>query len=207
MKVIVNEEYARDILGKNFIGEKESEILPEGFKIKTNTSLKIPFSLDELKNKKDSHILIYCPAEFEDGTPISIYSIRTAIEKIGVKSPCFYNQDWYLKENFYKKAIDAPHWLLIQKYLDDSTRGVAPEKLESEYKLPAAVELTFSFFVYYYVTGGQKLWNNDYVWCKDKDNSGDRVYVGRYTDLAGLNAEGFEIHRHLSIKMNYGALS
>ena len=50
------------------------------------------------------------------------------------------------------------------------------------------------------------LWNYDYVWCKDRDNTGDQIYVGRYTDPDGINADGFEIHRHLSIKKSYGAL-
>ena len=48
--------------------------------------------------------------------------------------------------------------------------------------------------------------NNDYVWCSDVDDKGDQIYVGRYTDASGLNADGFEIHRHLRIKQNYGVV-
>lgn len=53
---------------------------------------------------------------------------------------------------------------------------------------------------------GEKLWDNDYIWCSDTYNNGDQIYVGRYTDLSGLNADGFEIHRHLKIKNNYGVI-
>lgn len=196
----------KKIMGENFIGFDELKELPEGFKVKADSDIEIPFSVEELSKKKDTHILILCPSHFADGTAITIQSIRSAIEKKACKTPVFYNQDWYYKEDFYRATIQSPHWLLLQKSVDDSTRGVAPEKLEAEHSLPMAAELTFSFFACYFCNNGEKLWNHDYVWCKDRDNIGDQIYVGRYTDPYGINADGFEIHRHLSIKKCYGAL-
>ena len=138
-------EEAKWIMGNSFIGIDELKSVPEGFKIKAD-SIEIPFSVEELSLKKGTHVLIYCPQDFADGTAISIQSIRTNIEKMGCKTPVFYNQDWYLKEDFYKVVIERPHWLLLQKTVDDSTRGVLPEKIEAQYYLPIAAELTFAFF-------------------------------------------------------------
>ena len=43
--------------------------------------------------------------------------------------PCFYNQDWYLKENFAaEKTLDFK-WYLISKNLNKESRGKDPEKI------------------------------------------------------------------------------
>ena len=40
--------------------------------------------------------------------------------------PCFYNQDWYLKQNFLDKKNLSTGWYLISKFLLDDTRGNNP---------------------------------------------------------------------------------
>ena len=94
----------------------------------------------------------------------------------------------------------------MSKTLLDESRAMAADSVVVKYSLYSAVELTYTFFVNYFVNDGEKLWNNDYVWCSDVDDKGDQIYVGRYTDASGLNADGFEIHRHLRIKNNYGVV-
>ena len=49
------------------------------------------------------------------------------------------------------------------------------------------------------------LWRHDFIWCDDSDHNGDRIYTGRYIDPNGINKNGFNIHRHLSIRPCYGA--
>jgi hypothetical protein len=124
------------------------------------------------------------------------------------KEPCFYNQDWYLNENFAKDKTLELKWYLISKTTDKKTRGKNPEELKKHISktenFPSAVLATFVFFAYYLHTGGDILWKEDFIWCKDRDSNGDRIYVGRYKDPKKINKNGFNIHRHLQIKTCYG---
>lgn len=53
---------------------------------------------------------------------------------------------------------------------------------------------------------GEKLWYHDFVWCSDVDHNGDRIYVGKYNDIDGVNKDGFSIHRHLALRLCYGCI-
>lgn len=196
---------AKRILGKNLIGPQELSGISNPFSPRLPEAVpEIPFSEKEIEEKHGSHILVLCPREFRDGTDITIATIRKKIALCG-RNPRFYNQDWYLRESFIHVSLEEK-WLLASKKLLDESRAMPVDKVVSAYKLNSAVELTFAFFANYFVNDGEKLWNNDYIWCSDTDNNGDQIYVGRYTDLSGLNADGFEIHRHLKIKNNYGVI-
>lgn len=192
-------------MGKNFIGCDELINIKNFINFKIPVKIpEIPFLEAELKKKSNSHVLVLCVSEYFDGKAITIRNLKDTISQIN-GYPVFYNQDWYLSEKF----IDIPlnlQWLLVAKNIRPESRGMSPENINEKYRLFKAVELTYAFFVYYFVFDGQKLWNNDYVWCSDVDDKGDQIYVGRYTDVSGLNADGFEIHRHLKIKKNYGAI-
>lgn len=196
---------AKKILNNNFIGSVELKKINNAFSVAVPEKLPpILFEQNELEKYKDTHLLILCVPQFEDGSNITIETIKKKITMFNGK-PRFYNQDWYLKEQFIRKPLNLK-WLLISKKLLDESRAMPADKVISSYKLNSAVELTYAFFVNYFVNKGEKLWNNDYVWCSDVDDKGDQIYVGRYTDTSGLNADGFEIHRHLRIKNNYGVV-
>lgn len=198
-------EEIKTMFDKNFIGTTELSKINNSFAIQIPEKIpEISFEKSSLESKKKTHLLLLCPSYFSDGTPITIKTIREKIEKLAGR-PCFYNQDWYLNEQFINKPLEIK-WLLVSKSILDESRAMPADKVVSTYKLNAAVELTFAFFVNYFVNDGEKLWNNDYVWCSDVDDKGDQIYVGRYTDSSGLNADGFEIHRHLRIKKNYGVV-
>ena len=202
---IMEESRGREVLGKNLIGSEELSCIDNRFSVLVPKEIPdIPFDETEIQNKKNSHILILCVPKFSDGTPVTIANIRKKIS-LYKDSPCFYNQDWYLNEQFITKTLEIK-WLLVSKTLLDDSRALPADTVVAKYPLHSAVELTYTFFVNYFVNGGEKLWNNDYVWCSDVDDKGDQVYVGRYTDASGLNADGFEIHRHLRIKRNYGVV-
>jgi hypothetical protein len=150
---------------------------------------KIKYDMRSLKKHKDTHILIL-------GTELSIMDMRYLF--CFDKNPCFYNQDWYINEDFAKLKLKNK-WYLLQKDLSPKTRGKLPNK---KHKLPSAVLTTYTFFVNY-IINNEILWENDYVWNSDKDNYGDRIYTGKYkNDIK----DGFNIHRHLSIKNNYGVI-
>lgn len=196
---------AKKILNSNFIGSKELKKINNAFSVAIPDKIpSILFERNELEKYKDTHLLILCVPQFADSTIITIETIKKKIAMFN-GHPCFYNQDWYLKEQFIRKSLNLK-WLLISKNLLDESRAMPVDKVVSNYKLNSAVELTYAFFVNYFATQGEKLWNNDYVWCSDVDDKGDCIYVGRYTDASGMNADGFEIHRHLRIKNNYGVV-
>lgn len=195
---------AKEIMKNNFIGPNELNKIHDVLDLDIPKGIPdIPFSEEDLLAKCETHLLILCVDKFKDDMPVNIINIKQRLEK--VSSPKFYNQDWYLKEKFIEKSLQM-NWKLIRKALVDESRGLNPEGIRQKYYLNFAVELVYAFFVNYLVNDGEKLWNHDYVWCSDFDDKGDQIYVGRYTDASGLNADGFEIHRHLRIKENYGAI-
>lgn len=116
--------------------------------------------------------------------------------------PCFYNQDWYLKESFANTPLKGDKMIEIEARIPKENFGFLPSKTIVE-KLPSALELTYIFFLVY-LKYGIVLWKYDYLWTSDFDEENDQIYVGRYYDPKGLVKNGFSIHRHLSIKSNYG---
>jgi hypothetical protein len=197
----------KNLLGQNFIGPEELVSISTRLGLFVPETIPVPpYSAEILKECANTHLLVLMVSQFTDGTAVSIMSLR---DKFGIDPyvavPCFYNQDWYVNESFSKKTAEQK-WILVSKNLIDSTRALRPEQIELAKPFPSAIECVYAFFVNYLVTGGEKIWECDYVWCSDLDDKGDRIYVGRYTDPNGLNKDGFEIHRHLSIKNNYGAI-
>jgi hypothetical protein len=123
-----------------------------------------------------------------------------------VSEPCFYNQDWYLKENFIDDTLENK-WYLIRKNVFEDTRAMQPNELiEKGISLPSAILCTYTFFSYY-CYNKDLLWKYDFVWCSDMDHNGDRIYVGKYRDIDGINKNGFSIHRHLALRDCYSAIN
>lgn len=170
----------------------------------------VPFADEVLKRHADTHLLIFTPRAYADGASITLNSLR---EKFGTdpaaSEPCMYDQDWYVKEDFASKTALDGRWHFIRKNVLEDARAKSPEDIEGSLRIgeafPNAVTCAFAFLAYWFVSGGEKLWKNDFVWCSDRDHNGDRIYVGRYADPAGVNKNGFNIHRHLSLRPAYSA--
>ncbi|OGG73759.1 hypothetical protein A3A40_01555 [Candidatus Kaiserbacteria bacterium RIFCSPLOWO2_01_FULL_54_20] len=169
----------------------------------------IPFSDEILRAHADTHLLVFTPRAYLDGTPITLNSLR---ERFGidpaVSEPCMYNQDWYLKEEFASETVLDGKWHLMRKNVLDAARAKRPEDIEASLSgegFPSAASAAFAFFAWWFATGGETLWKNDFVWCSDRDHNGDRIYVGRYIDPTGINKNGFNIHRHLSLRPAHSA--
>lgn len=136
-------------------------------------------------------------------------TIRTLRDQFGVNpdqgEPCFYNQDWYLHEDFIDRQLEA-RWYLVRREVVESSRAVMPEQLMAgRMTFPSAVLCAYTFFAYYCQTG-RYLWYHDFVWCEDTDHNGDRIYVGKYHDVDGVNKNGFSVHRHLALRSCYAAV-
>lgn len=196
---------AKNIMGKNFIGPEEllkiSSIFNFFLPKKAVPTISIP--IKEIKKIKKDYILIL-------GIPgLTINKMRQIFGFSPEKSePCFYNQDWYLKEKFADQKTMDFKWYLIQKTVDKKTKGKNPLELEKNQlpgkKFPSAVLAAFTFFAYYFLNNKEILWSYDFIWCNDKDLNGDRVYAGRYKDRKKINKNGFNIHRHLSLRQCHG---
>jgi hypothetical protein len=196
---------AKVMYGENFIGIEAIN------KISPFLNFKIPiilpefnFSIKELEDYSEDYILILALSEFNNGKPVNLIEFRNLLGVSQDTPPCFYNQDWYLKEKFATLQLSGD-WHFVRKTILDSTRALSPEIISLNRKLPTAILCAYTFFVYYFINK-VILWENDYLWCSDRDENGDRVYVGRYKDILGINKDGFSIHRHLSIRNCYGSI-
>lgn len=206
-------EKAKKIMGENFIGPEELLKISKSFQIlipKKNIPA-IPFGENCLKNNGERCILVLGLPKDKQGKFLTINRMREIFGLDPKKSePCFYNQDWYLKEKFAKAEVLKFKWYLVKKEIDKKTRGKDPEEIDKKFKkrenFPSAVLLAYIFFAYY-LCNNKILWKNDFLWCKDKDSNGDRIYVGRYEDSKKVNKKGFNIHRHLSVRPCYGFVS
>ena len=165
----------------------------------------IPYTPEELKSKENDYILVFGTSVFNDGTPVTIRNLKKRFGKDpAISEPCFYNQDWYDKEHF----IDIPMedgWFFIRKNVYEDSRAVQPAELMKAHAFPSAITCTYAFFAAWYVCG-IRLWEHDFVWCRDTDHNGDRIYVGKYHDIDGVNKNGFSIHRHLALRPCYGCI-
>ncbi|MDO8562010.1 MAG: hypothetical protein Q7S05_04270 [bacterium] len=189
------------------IGPDELKAMPK-FNFGALEAPRVPWSAEELNRREGTHLLVFTPKTCA-GTAITLDFLR---ELFGVdpavSEPCMYNQDWYLKEDFATKTALDGTWHLIRKDVLEGARAKLPEDIEHDLmgeQFPTAVTYVFTFFAYWLATGGKVLWKNDFLWCSDRDHNGDRVYVGCYEDPAGMNKNGFNIHRHLALRPAYSA--
>lgn len=207
----MNYQEAKKIMGKNFIGPDELALIALSLNIAPLKNIpKIPHSEKLLKKLAKEYILILGVPKDKNGEPLTLNNMRSFLGYDPVvNEPCFYNQDWYLKEKFAKDTTLKSKWYLIRKEVMKESRGLRPEVLEGKLKkgqqFPSAILTAFTFFAYYFLNDGALLWKHDFIWCSDKDKNGDRIYTGRYTDPKKINKNGFNIHRHLSIRPAYGA--
>jgi hypothetical protein len=153
----------------------------------------------------EDEILVYIPERILD-CDLTLFNL-TKLFGFQENSRCvsFYNQDWYLNEKFAHEKVSGPRWVRINTQLYESSRGQKPDS-NTRSNLLSAAEYSYIFFASY-LKFNVILWKYDYVWTKDTDSHGDQIYVGRYFDETGLVKSGFSIHRHLSIKNNYGIVS
>ena len=198
---------AASIFGSNFFGPDILSHFSNEIGVEMPSQIPdIPYDIDFLSTKKNDHLLFLNASKMITGAPVTLMSLRDFFgTDPSCSEPCFYNQDWYINESFAVEKLDCS-WNLIRKDVFEESRAINPDLLSEHHRFPPAVLCAYVFFLYFKVTG-QPLWKDDYIWCKDRDHNNDRIYVGCYSDSAGLKKNGFEIHRHLSLKRSYGAIN
>jgi hypothetical protein len=204
-------EAVKALFGSLYLGPEAWEGFAGRFRVAPTQDAPSPhWSADFLARHSKTHLLLYAPCQHADGAPITLNSLRSCFGvDPAVSEPCFYNQDWYLKEDFAARQPLAPGWHLLQVCAMEEARARTPQDIESALPPNAtfslAVNYAFAFFAFWLRTGGKRLWEHDFIWCADRDHNGDRIYVGRYEDPAGINKNGFNIHRHLALRAFYSA--
>lgn len=196
---------AKAIMGRNYIGLEELGKI-EPMKLSLGTGItEIPFSEDVLEQKKKNYILILGVSKFANGKSVTIRNLNEIFGKNpDIMEPCFYNQDWYDNEAFIDIPMDDG-WYFIRKNVFEESRTKQPQELITQYSFPSAIRCAYSFFTAWLALG-ISLWCHDFVWCSDTDHNGDRIYVGKYHDVDGVNRNGFSIHRHLALRSCYGCI-
>ena len=202
-------DQAKRLFAQNFIGKDELKFFFRalGFRDVQIQENPIEYSDSMLREAaKAGYILIY-GVDCIDGQLINLRFLR---DKFGVNpdvsEPCLYNQDWYLKEDFIDRSLNA-QWFLIKKDVFDDSRAVMPDDLTQRgVHFPSTILCGYTFFAYYFARN-EYLWWHDFVWCCDTDHNGDRIYVGKYHDIDGVNKNGFSIHRHLALRQCYGSVN
>jgi hypothetical protein len=108
----------------------------------------------------------------------------------------FYPQTWYRRQGFMCDLLGrlSPQYRLNQvpKLLgqfDPHAQNFTPSVTEA---LVLAVE--------YRRQTGNHLWPYNFVWCRDLDDRGDRLYVG---GSLMDDTPGIQIHRHLTPRNNF----
>ena len=202
---------AQKIMGNNFIGPDDLKGISDIMGVEIPAVIPdIRFSPEELEAKKDKCMLIFVVGKLKNGSPLCINALRT---KFGIDpdifEPCFYNQDWYVREDFANGTIKE-EWYLIRKFEVKPLNGTDPQVVSNSinsnnYFIPAILGV-YVFFSWYFIKK-EILWKDMYFWCSDRDNLGDMIYIGRYTDNIGIKKNGFEIHRHLKIRDHYKFIS
>jgi hypothetical protein len=202
---------AKIIMGKHFIGPDELSAVSDELGIKEVVGApNVPYDEKTLSKLAKDYLLILGVPKTKHGTPLTLTALRSRYGvDPNISEPCLYNQDWYLNEKFANTTTLKSRWYLVRKNVLKESRSVRPDitlkKLKKGEDFPTAILATFTFFAYYNLTGGQLLWKHDFIWCSDKDKNGDRIYVGRYHDPKKVNKNGFNIHRHLSLRSVHAA--
>ncbi len=202
-------EKIKQLFGEKFVGREELKPFFEamGFQDCDIDDVPINYNDEVLERAASEGYILILGVSHINENEISLRFIR---DKFGVNpddsEPCLYNQDWYMKEDFMDLTLDD-RWYLIKKEVYENSRAIMPNDLENRgLTFPSAILCGYTFFAYYFACQ-EYLWWHDFVWCSDTDHNGDRIYVGKYHDIDGVNKNGFSVHRHLALRPCYGAIA
>lgn len=202
-------EELRQLFGRNYLGPEQINKMLAVMGLAPLPVGAVPavgYSDKLLREKSRDHILVL-GYEGEAGNPLDIIRFRDCFGVNPDKSePCLYNQDWYLKEEFVRRTLEN-RWYLVRRDVIEESRAAQPDVLlKQDIVFPSAILCVYAFFACC-IAWGDKLWYHDFVWCSDTDHNGDRIYVGKYHDIDGVNKNGFSIHRHLALRPCYGSIN
>jgi hypothetical protein len=169
----MTEQYAREIMGRNFLGTKEveehfGELSPE----QEEALSIIPFSKETLEECKDTHILVA-------DIGLSIMDIRKLEKCKGLFNK--YNQ--YETEDFAKHT-DQPSWLLIRKtpVKNSFNKTWKEQQLLLDHQtdgIPLARQVVYTIFLHF-LTTRERLFGTCLTRTFDVDSGDYHVVIGDF---------------------------
>lgn len=171
---------AREIMGTNFFGPDDASthfgVTPS--KAQLEALSEIPFTEEELIEKRQSHILAAC-------FPLSVSDIRRR-----VRSEMFCEDLWYDEELFANRR-GSTCWQLVRKSPVESSISKSWDEqrallAKQEYS-PLASVLIY-IIIGHFLKTGECLFPGLYVRCQDVDSHGGGVYLGNF------GSEGLDIY-------------
>jgi hypothetical protein len=177
----MTEQYAREIMGRNFLGTKEveehfGELSPE----QEEALSIIPFSQETLEECKDTHILVA-------DIGLSIMDLKKLEKCKGL----FFDQDWYEAEDFFKHT-DQPSWRLIRKTPVEDSFFKSWKEQQALFnpqtdEIPFARQVIYTTILHFLGTR-ERLLKTGYVRTSSVVPHDYHVYVGRF------NGDGLFVH-------------
>lgn|GEM_PF-2970940 len=171
-----NHEWARQVMNDNFFGIEEAMMYLgiEPTKDQISTLSRIPFTLKQLRKRKDTHFLV---AVF----PVSIIDIRDGFGSAILAT----DQDWYNSEPFiYEKG--EVKWELIRKKMIFS--GLTWERQKSmipaDERIPDLRTIVYSIVAYELLTEERMIETGEFIKSSDvliDNHSHDHFLKGRVT--------------------------
>jgi len=171
-----SQQRAREIMGKNFFGIEEASriFMVNPSKEQTAALADIPFSEEILAACRDTHVFV---AVF----PITIVDIEV---RVGDKLFYAYEDPWFDMQIFARER-GRVGWHLVRKTpVENSTlkEWTAQQALLSNNEMTPTARLMVYTIIGHFLITGERLFQNIYVRCSDKqDSTGYRARVGHFT--------------------------
>jgi len=177
----MTEQYAREIMGRNFLGTKEVEehfgkLTPEQQEVLSI----IPFSEETLESCKDTHILVA-------DIGLSIMDIK----KLEKCKEMFCDQVWY-EDHLFTNLTQQPSWRLIRKTpvknsLDKNWKRQQALLDSQTEEVPLTRQVIYMMILRFLATG-ERLFETCFVCTNKVDLNSGHVYVGAF-DEGGLSVQ------------------
>ncbi len=153
----------------------------------------IPFSKQELREAKDTHILVAT-------LPLSILDIRGKVDQ-----SLFYHTSnpWYGNEKFAKDKGQAGWHLVRKTIVPNSTNKTYPEQqalLAENEETSSACVMVYAIIGHYLATG-ERLLGNIRARCSELDSPGIRVDVGNFVSFGLLVGRYWDDGRSVALGM------
>ncbi len=181
----VSPQLGRSIMGKNFLGVEEVgqhlgvRLSPEDLARVRDVS----FSEATLRQNSDSHILFLGIARDSEGKPLTITRLRQMFPREGQPRFRSYLKPSEPRQLYSDRATPQLRWYLISRSLRDESRSKPYWQQEqslrkNEYRERAVVYVYMMILVF--KARGQRLYEEDLVWCNDTGPDGATVAAGYF---------------------------
>lgn len=181
-------DIARDIMGEDLFGIRDvAQAFGKFWLQESQRSIlrSVPFSVDTLeKCKADGFKLFLGINQNRDGDVLTIECFR------GMFPELFGEKDNFSSCKFAKRTIIEPEWYLVKASIVEESRKKPYQDQEeilnkNEYREDAVLYIYLMCLVH--KVRGERLFDEDFVWCADKNGEEGRVFAGFSQAVININ--------------------